>query len=462
MCDVCSEKFNLSFRKQVNCPYCPFKFCRECCSRFILENAEEPGCMNCKKPWTRDFLTDAFTQKWMNTEYKEKRQQLLFERERSLMPATQPVVEREIKIRAINKSSQEIEKQINALNVDFHATSRLPLSVFGDSAYEAGLARLDTLEKSSEKMCKLRNTILYNETRVNFLRSGNFSNDDKNIRRNFVRMCPATDCRGFLSSAWKCGICEIWVCPDCHEIKGIDRDAEHTCEKSNLETARLLEKDSKPCPKCASMIFKIHGCDQMYCTQCNTPFSWNSGRIINGRIHNPHYYDYLRQQNKEGVARREIGDIPCGGMPGTRIILRATETCPRDYRVNIETAARSAVHVEFHTLPRLQVNNVQDTEDLRVKYMIGDFDEAMFKKQLQIREKTTERKLAIAAVMNTYLVVVSEIFRSMIAQPIPNYRNILNELCEIRDFTNAALIKVSKMYNKCVVPIIPEDFNIVH
>lgn len=291
---------------------------------------------------------------------------------------------------------------------------------------------------------------------------------EKAQKRAFVRACPGADCRGFLSTAWKCGLCEVWVCPDCHEIKGTERDAAHVCDPGNLETARLLEKDSKPCPSCASMIFKIHGCDQMYCTQCNTAFSWNTGRIEKSRIHNPHYFEYLRQRAGTENIRREIGDIPCGGMPYVTDIERRLNL--RNYhdatRTILYTAARGVIHVENVTMHRYRVNRVGDNEDLRVKFMIGDFNEDEFKRQLQTRELQTERKNSIAAVLNTYVVVAAEIFRKLVGTPSqgpePDMRffsDCLTELEEIRTFTNQAMERTSKLYKRCAVPTINIEFS---
>ena len=41
----------------------------------------------------------------------------------------------------------------------------------------------------------------------------------------------------------------------------------------------------------------VRNCDQMYCIQCNTAFSWKTNQIETGRIHNPHYYEQLRKKN---------------------------------------------------------------------------------------------------------------------------------------------------------------------
>ena len=43
----------------------------------------------------------------------------------------------------------------------------------------------------------------------------------------------------------------------------------------------------------------VKNCDQMYCTSCHTPFSWITGKIVTGAIHNPHYFQYLRQHGMQ-------------------------------------------------------------------------------------------------------------------------------------------------------------------
>jgi dolichol-phosphate mannosyltransferase len=91
-------------------------------------------------------------------------------------------------------------------------------------------------------------------------------------------------------------------------IKGKDKDVEHTCDPGVKETVALIIKESKPCPKCGERISKIDGCDQMWCIDCHTAFSWATGQLVNGVVHNPHYYEFLRQQGN-GVAPRNAGDF---------------------------------------------------------------------------------------------------------------------------------------------------------
>lgn len=215
-CNICCDDYNKSTRSKISCAYCDFEVCRTCCETYILsENI--PKCMKleCGKEWSRKFLRENFTNVFLTSKYKEHLEDILFDQEKALLPATQPLVEEKIRKNNVQKQIKEVDNLIREL---FNRKRELEYSLL----------------HSSE----------------------NIESD----RAKFTRQCPANGCRGFLSTQWKCGICEQWSCPDCHELKGPNRDCEHKCDPNNIETAKLLEKDSKPCPKCQSLIFKISGC----------------------------------------------------------------------------------------------------------------------------------------------------------------------------------------------------------
>ena len=107
---------------------------------------------------------------------------------------------------------------------------------------------------------------------------------DKKDGNTFIRKCPSDGCEGFLSSAWKCGVCDIWACAKCFEEKGYEKDAEHTCKADDLASAELIKKETKGCPSCGTRIFKISGCDQMWCTACHIAFSWRTGPPLFSRF----------------------------------------------------------------------------------------------------------------------------------------------------------------------------------
>jgi len=94
-------------------------------------------------------------------------------------------------------------------------------------------------------------------------------------------------------------------------MKGATQDSPHVCNADNLASAKLIDAETRACPKCGARVYKISGCNQMFCTACNDcAFDWVTGRIETV-IHNPHYYEFQRQLHG-GQAPRVPGDILCG------------------------------------------------------------------------------------------------------------------------------------------------------
>ena len=48
----------------------------------------------------------------------------------------------------------------------------------------------------------------------------NSSGKSKRTNNRFIKKCGVDECKGFLSSQWKCGLCETHSCNECHEIIG--------------------------------------------------------------------------------------------------------------------------------------------------------------------------------------------------------------------------------------------------
>jgi hypothetical protein len=118
--------------------------------------------------------------------------------------------------------------------------------------------------------------------------------------RKFVMQCQNDGCRGMLTTQYKCDICTKFTCPKCFlPIEG--EKADHVCKQEDIDTVEELRKNTRPCPNCGLRISKIDGCDQMWCIECKTAFSWSKGTVEKGVIHNPHYYQWMRQNG--GVPR---------------------------------------------------------------------------------------------------------------------------------------------------------------
>ena len=456
-CEVCCEDFNSSSRKKVKCPYCPFNVCTGCSERYLCDTTSDAHCMGCRKGWSREILVNNFTQKFMTKTYKSRRENLLLEREKSLMPATQPYVELEKNIRQLTTKIEEVRNLITLATMKQTAFSARPVPLIMSeynlqNEIEAQILR----HKLSTEQSKIRLALLSDQGHIEYqinVMTNLFHNGiiDRE-KRKFVRACPYENCKGFLSTAWKCGMCENWTCPECHEGKGQDKTAPHTCNPDSIATAKLLAADSRNCPKCASMIFKIDGCDQMYCTQCHTAFSWRTGLIETGRVHNPHYYEY---QRAHGGLAREPGDVPCGGYPHWETVMRLVQM-NNEFRRLIINAYRGRDHVSYTVLPRYTVDLAMDNRDLRIKLMIGDIDEDDFKKKIQQREKARQRKTEIHQVLEMYMAVTNDIFQSFVQTK--NIPDLINSLHELKSHVTETLADVSKRYTKCAVPKMNEMY----
>lgn len=411
-CSICCEAFNKSSHKRIQCRFCDFEFCSGCEKRFLLESFNDPACMSCKKGFTREHLKDMLPKTFLTVEFKKHRENILYEREKCLLPETQAKME---KLKELDGGITDVMGELAVL--------------------QARLAELQ-LEKAR------------------ILKPG-----AKIERRGFVRKCPGENCKGFLSSAWKCGLCEVNVCKDCLEIKEKGKEDEHECDPDNVKTAALLAKDTKPCPACGELIFKISGCPQMWCTTCHTAFDWNTLRIERGHIHNPHFYEYQRQQNN-GVIPRNPGDIPCGGAVYLPYNMKGTT--PAEYNL-LTTYQRCFYHITGYEIRALQ-RTIHENEDLRKQYLANEIDEAAFKQLLQRREKHMAMKTEVRMVYEMFSAVGLDILRKVVNDNnlAKNIKEYLKELNGLVTYTNDSFAKISRVY-ELVTPriVIGTGFQIV-
>ena len=280
-CEICCEKYNKSTHTKVTCEYsgCAYSSCKVCVRKYLLGTTNDPHCMSCKNQWTSKFLVESLNRSYIDNDYKKHRKNLLVDREISRTPELMVLVER----------TKLVEEERNELYL-----------------------MMTEYEKMRKMVAEMRNNIGEKNLRIFRIQSG--ENSDKDERKKFIMPCPGEDCKGYLSSQYKCQLCKLYVCPECFEIVGYTKDMTHLCKEDNLKSAELIKKETKGCPKCGVRIFKISGCDQMWCTECKVAFSWNTGKIVsNGAIHNPHFYQYM-QNNNIGAAPRNPGDVLCGGL----------------------------------------------------------------------------------------------------------------------------------------------------
>lgn len=138
---------------------------------------------------------------------------------------------------------------------------------------------------------------------------------DKNIINNEqnLKICRCDKCEyGIVYEMvdMKCYVCKSCNSGYCKQCLKLFED-NHECSKEDLENAKYLLKNTKPCPKCANRIEKNTGCDDMYCTYCKCGFSWTTGRYITHSFHNPHRMEDLDKGIRKGI---ELPDQICSDI----------------------------------------------------------------------------------------------------------------------------------------------------
>lgn len=406
-CDVCCEKINNSNHKKVECPFCDLKSCRSCSQKYLLSVMEDAHCMGCKNIHNRELVDSYCSSVFRNVDYRRHRENVLFEREKARLHETQPHVIRELKIRNLRTSYVYMYylmghvEHVNDIseNVKLFLREEFKLAIVVIHDELRGMSRIDPA---------MNNEYIY------------------------TQKCFGNECNGFLDKNWNCGICKISFCDKCNE----ELTPIHKCNKDTVKTVKLIKRETKQCPKCNVLIYKIEGCAQIWCTQCHVAFDWKTGRIETGRIHNPHYFEF----KKRG---REHGDIPCGGRPSHNELLQIhapimiLQVSLELFRLDYDNTYRFAFLYE-------------DNKHLRMKFILKEITEKDMKRELQFRDKYNSKINDVRDIYTMYTDTVGDLLRQYVLDTTVE-TEILNELMELTTYTNDVIDRIRTRY-RCRTP----------
>lgn len=454
-CSICAETTNKGSRKPVNCKNCEFFCCQTCFCRYLLETFGEPKCMSCKGVFDQEYVKLNTPKIFYDKKYRDHLAEIQYSLEKSLLPTTQAIAEQRKKVDKYKDLLSEVIKEEKELK-----------------------KKLDNLQRQKTRITVLVNR-LKTSTEVINPWEYDFANDDydpraitlagdggegssngvvpKKTPKVSTIPCVVAKCRGFVSChSWKCGMCETQICLDCHEVK----KENHTCNEDIKASIAFLAKDVKPCPKCSVPIHRISGCLQMWCTQCFTPFDWKTGEIVTGTIHNPHYYNYIRNNNN-GFIPRNQDDVPCGGaqIPSYTTIeySRHREGLRLEFK-NWADCHRLAMHIDRVELPNYAVAPLENNVELRVSFLLGKISESHFKSQLKVKHKRREKKTEIYQIYDMFKTTLGDTFQMIMSSEI-EYSAAYERAHSLRAYVNEQFLKVREKYS-CVVPRITEKWEI--
>ncbi len=297
-CEICCE--DLQKKKMIQCKNCDYKTCLSCTKKLIFDSALEAYCIKCRKQYTLEFMNASFPKTFIKTEYRNHRKIINYEMFINKMEPVYASFSKEMthgtkvldKLRAELSEQYSKFKEIDKYEVPlFCGSNRLSVETYRNNCeqrhryltklnYYADICkdlrlRISVIEKSIKSLC--------------------YSIDEKKIDKKSsksLKRCFTNECPGFLDDTGLCLCCQKRYCYRCHEIKEDD----HKCDPDILESVRLIAKECKNCPKCNMAIYKIAGCSQMFCTDCNTPFDFNTGQILSVTFfHNPHFTEFINK-----------------------------------------------------------------------------------------------------------------------------------------------------------------------
>lgn len=454
-CGVCIEPFNKSTRKRVDC-WCEYECCKECAKQYVVSCTEEAHCMNCKKQWNRQALTLHFGVGWVNSAYKKHLEKILVERELVRMPETMVILQEHRERRIRNAKRQELYKERQVLwNVRAKINVIIKNKLFGTlENSEQKIESIDFTTKDSwvvkakdfskKQFQVYKNTIIV-QLELLAIKQQEFDENPAHLDvtnpikkpKEFIRHCPNNECRGFLSTALKCELCGVFACGQCREIKGYSSEEinAHECDPNTVQTIQLMKKDTKACPKCGKNIFRISGCSQMYCPPgsggCGAAFNWNTLEIERGVIHNPHYFDWIRQNG---------GQQPQHPQP---------DNCGRNRQhwghLYFRELVRSLGDL-LYRLPRPRTEN----EDLRLSYLENEITKQELEIKVQKRYKANSKNTEIRNILETLNQVVTDMFLTKTKKQM---NEILPEVITLVEYLNGALVTICKSYNSKVFKI---------
>ena len=530
-CQICYTKTNKNFIcpycKFEACKICWSNFFTENIQSYMKDLC----CMNiqCKKEYTIKILYENFSTKFIHS-YNILRGDLLYEIERSSFHRFTSIVETRKKRLELNKKKDDIlykfNDNIQKINYIFRKYKKF------NNIYYPVMKEIFTYYNKKPNLNTLRDILSnYNNLEENIIKkliiinnSYNKKNKEKiyknnmeliryflpefinedlidilNIREEIIdskfikkeiklinrelsylynrydnysntivknkNFCFTKDCTGILIDNI-CSACNNFCCNKCTRMT--DSSIKHICNEDDIELTKFL-KDSKRCPKCKEMIYKIHGCDVMWCTLCHTHFNYKTGDFIkSGSLHNPEFISYLNSigetyqynpldnNNNHFLNTHYYGNrfyyvnsyFLKKNNNETILIFKNKRDCINDicFYINDFTLF-NARGLDISTID-IKVNKKVSNENI-ILHLLGNISKDKFKKEIntiyKVRMAWSDYKIIILEFMdllidnyNEYLLNMDkpDLFFNFLDNNVPKYNDLLKSINKIYKIKN--------------------------
>jgi len=397
----------------------------------MFQSIQEPHCMSCKVPWNSDFISQNYSKFFVDGELRKYWTRTLMERERARLPQLQE----EINWNAANMEMvllENVEAFYQRRNI--HNQNQMPIQ--------------QMIQELLERFPNLR----LNDNLLN----GPI--EYKVVKSMPVRRCLDENCTGFvMRPSYACGMCYKKMCQHCMADLSTDDKKKHECKQEDVETTKLLLKNTKPCPECGLMINKVNGCSQMWCTGCHTTFNWETLEKEVGHTHNPHYFEWMRRQDRQ-IARapEDVVVNPCNTnqLPTIQQVQRTLSRSinTNQYSDPITGAQVVAAHIQGYEIPMIdrhpEAPNFQ--RSLNIKYLQKEITEDEWGRRLYLNHRAIERRRGLRQVMELFYTTVCDALISLVQVPPPrsmeDIERVLLTVKNIAEYCNESFQAYGRRY----------------
>ena len=310
---------------------------------------------------------------------------------------------------------------------------------------------LDIKEKVGELILELKNTRVIDEYEIM---------EDLKCQR----LCPVSECSGYLSSALKCYACDVYVCIDCGNVKESRLDDNHVCKEDDKKIIDLAKKDTTQCPGCFKYIYNTGRLlcssrragglqssrpagDEIFCAGCHTVFSLNTGRKLNVVSYNYHYYAFIKK--KRGI--KQCYDLPQWYQIMYKFSLFSTEINSMYYQKLLDIYNSVINNEERVTRNSDRLSEIHKaTLYLKYRERVLDsssgYTEENWKRDLNSDIKMVEKYKQMKMIYDLNKIIVVDIFCKILDSDSVNINLYMKEFENIRNYSNLQLAEIYKYY----------------
>ena len=111
-CSICADHYTAVLRKKVECSFCHKATCSKCVENYLMSRHEDAHCLHCRVNYSDATLRGICTQTYLKNKYYKHRQEVLMNRERSVLPGLQETALAAKKTRDDMKEANEVHKTL--------------------------------------------------------------------------------------------------------------------------------------------------------------------------------------------------------------------------------------------------------------------------------------------------------------------------------------------------------------